>query len=929
MDKPKRRIFQEVTDLYKRLIELMDDAIYLVDPATLEIIYCNRRAVEMGGYTYDEMIQKTTLDLHPDDERHIIIEHRNNRPAPTPDGSIRDIRGVHHRRKDGTIFPVEVRSRFITLEGHSVVLSIVKDVSDRKRSETLINLRLKLLELAAANSFEDLLQKALDDIEALMDSRISFFHFVAPDQKSLRLQEWSTRTKTEFCHTESIERHYAIDQAGVWVDCARLRKPVIHNDYASLAHKKGMPQGHANVVRELTVPVIRNDRVVAILGVGNKSNDYTRDDVENLAYFADVIWEITEHKRTEMVLRESEYMFRTLTEKALVGVYIIQDGLFRYVNPLWEKIFGYSTEEVIDKMSPKDLAIPEDWSTVEQSQRRRIDGEIDSVRYEFRATTKDGRTVDLEVFGSQTLYRGQPAIIGMLVDITTRKEAEAVLMEQQDRLEALVAQRTTELARAKDQAEAANRAKSEFLAKMSHELRTPLNAILGFSGLLMRESSLNEDQAQQLDLIHTSGEHLLNLINDVLDMSKIDAGQITLNPAGFELPSLLKHIMNMFENSAKQNDLYLKLEIGPQVPRFIRCDEGKLRQVMINIIGNAIKFTSKGGITIQVASMPVHQEAPGRQRLHFAIRDTGQGIAEPLLAKVFDPFVKGGHPSGDKPGTGLGLSISRSFVRLMGGDLRAANRSEGGACLDFDIDVNVIQTPRKEHPVKRIRVKGPASDQTSRRILVVDDNDASRTLLIKLLAIAGMTTREATDGRQAVTMFQRWQPDLVFMDVRMPVMDGLEATRMIKTDPQGQKVPVIAITAHAFEEERKEILESGCDGFIRKPFDESEIFATLTDHLDVAYDYEECPPDDAQPQPADISHEQRDAKTRALPPDLIAGLRTATRSLDVAQVNAYIQQIEGLDRKTGLTFRRLSREFRFKEILDLLPASGDDTSPLM
>jgi signal transduction histidine kinase/CheY-like chemotaxis protein len=471
------------------------------------------------------------------------------------------------------------------------------------------------------------------------------------------------------------------------------------------------------------------------------------------------------------------------------------------------------------------------------------------VHYEFQSPTKDGRVVDLEAFGSKAFYHGKPAVIGTLVDITDRKKAEAELRRHQEHLEELVRERTAELALAKNQAEAANRSKSEFLANMSHELRTPLNAIMGFSGLLMRDDAINEDQAEQIGLIHTSGEHLLSLINDVLDMAKIDAGRVTLNRTGFELAPLLNRVVAMFKSGATESNLYLNLNIAPETPRFIRCDEGKLRQVLINIVGNALKFTPKGGITIAVAPVAMHGEAHGSssdphshiQKLHFEICDTGIGIPPNLLDKVFEPFVKGHSPIEGKPGTGLGLTISRDFVRLMGGELHAANRNQGGVCVDFTIQMEILEVTQPRPAPPRQRVVGLAPESAARRILVVDDNADSRLLLIHLLNIIGMQIKEASNGRQAVGLFHNWQPDLIFMDIRMPEMDGVEATLAIKATPRGRQTPIIALTAHAFEEERRRILMAGCNGFIRKPFDEAEVFDALTSHLGLSYCYESVP----------------------------------------------------------------------------------------
>jgi CheY-like chemotaxis protein len=325
------------------------------------------------------------------------------------------------------------------------------------------------------------------------------------------------------------------------------------------------------------------------------------------------------------------------------------------------------------------------------------------------------------------------------------------------------------------------------------------------------------------------------------------------------------------------------------------------------------------------ASSPIdtHQEPwSDNQKLHFVISDTGPGIDDSIITKVFEPFVKGNRSSGDKSGTGLGLTISRSFVRLMGGDLRAANQPGGGTRIDFDINIEDVDAPKEEQPRGRQKVHGLAPGQDARRILVVDDNDLSRSLLTKLLEIVGMQIHQAGDGHQALEAFHQWNPDLVFMDIRMPGMDGLEATRAIKATSKGKEIPVIAVTAQAFEEDRRQALDAGCNGFIRKPYKEYEVYDALSSHLGVVFEY--GPPTTTETALNSADEPTVDLQSVELPPQLITELRTAALLLDVQHVNACVDKITSHDRVIGKHLQQLSDKFRFDKILEAIPPAKSE-----
>jgi light-regulated signal transduction histidine kinase (bacteriophytochrome)/CheY-like chemotaxis protein len=452
--------------------------------------------------------------------------------------------------------------------------------------------------------------------------------------------------------------------------------------------------------------------------------------------------------------------------------------------------------------------------------------------------------------------------------------------------------------RARATADAANRAKSQFLANMSHELRTPLNAILGFAQVMARDSSLSPEQKEHLDIIGHSGEHLLSLINDVLEMSKIEAGRATLNENNFDLYRLLCSIQEMLDVRVKAKDLQLLVERAPNVPQYIHTDESKLRQVLINLLGNAIKFTEQGQIWLRVFS-PMKEQGTGgnlkvKEQIYFEVEDTGPGIAPDDLEYLFDAFSQTESGRNSQEGTGLGLSIARRFVRLMGGEIAVESTLGEGSTFKFDILISPVtasDVPASK-PSRRAIALEPG--QPTVRILVVEDKPANRQLLVKMLAPLGFAVREATNGQEAIAICQEWLPHLIWMDMRMPVMDGYAATREIKSRWGARSPIIIALTANAFEEERQEALAIGCDDFIRKPCQEEIVFAKIAEYLGVKYTYADLTKGSGELKPMiSSSGDSTSTSTESLPLKiLVADDNALNRTL-------LLQMLEHLGHKAG------------------------------
>ncbi len=465
----------------------------------------------------------------------------------------------------------------------------------------------------------------------------------------------------------------------------------------------------------------------------------------------------------------------------------------------------------------------------------------------------------------------------------------------------------------KERAEAANLAKSAFLARMSHELRTPMNAILGFAEILRRDTSITSSQQENLRIISNSGKHLLSLINDVLDMAKIDAGRMTLENSAFDLHHMVQDIIDLMGPRAEAKNLAMVLDQSTDLPRFVNADETKLRQILINLVGNAIKFTDQGSITLLLHAQPDNgSELP---LLLLEVADTGIGISAADREVVFDPFIQVSSLKHQK-GTGLGLAITRKFVELMGGKISVQSALGKGSIFRVEIPIELAKESEVNTLTDRGRIVGLTQGQPEYRILIVEDQAENSELLRQMLEPVGFQVRVAEDGMLGVKMFETWRPHFIWMDIRMPVMDGLEATRRIRTLEGGRNVRIVAVTASVFKEEIDNVKVAGMDDLIRKPFQADAIYDCLEKHLGVTYIREEATPA-SEKQTA--SPQWREA-LKSLPETLQGELADALVTLNADRISAAIGRIAELNPALGEMLEQKAGQFNYTEIMNGLKA---------
>jgi PAS domain S-box-containing protein len=870
---------------YRTLFDGVPVGLYRSTPAG-ELVNANLALVEMLGYPSRE--EYLAIDLA---NPYVDAQDRVRWQAlMEQEGVVRDFE-TRLRRYDGTVIWANDTARAVKDERGQMLYyeGSLEDITERKQTaEQLRSYREHLEEEVEERTAE--LRKSEERYRTLFDGVPVGLYRTTPEGQFLDLN----LAAVQLVGYQSLDELMAeASAADMYVD------PRERARWQALMEKEG-------VVRDFEEQIRRTDGTVLWIKDTARA---VKDEQGRVLYYEGSLEDITERKQFEEEIRRQKDYFQALFANSPVAVMTADlDANVVSWNPMAERLFGYTQQEAIgrhiDELVANDPVVREE--ALSYTQQLQTTGRIQATT---KRTRKDGSLVDVEVLVLPVIVAGQEAgYIGIYYDIG-------------------------ELQQARREAEAANQAKSTFLANMSHELRTPLNAILGFSQLMDGDPNLTDEQQENLEIINRSGEHLLALINDVLEMSKIEAGRVTLQESRFDLHGLLDSLEEMFRLRAEDRGLTLSLHRAENVPRHVVTDEGKLRQVLSNLLGNAVKFTKEGAVMLRVSALLPALPCPsGRELLHFEVEDTGPGIAPEELAAVFEPFVQAASqrdlvPTEAREGTGLGLSISRQFVRLMGGDITASSELAQGSLFQFDVQVGLAAATEAKEPRPGRRVLGMAPDQRAAdgrpfRLLVVEDEETNRRLLVKLLESLGFEVQEAADGQQALEVWERWQPHLIWMDMRMPVMDGHKATQQIKATPKGQAAVVIALTATAFEEDREQILLEGCDDFVRKPFRKDEIYDMLSKHLGVRFLYDEEPAPAPQAGPAQTAYVPSAKALAALPAGWLADLQQATTRADLHLILHLAGRIREYDAALADGLADLARNYEYKTILTLIEQAG-------
>jgi len=777
----------------KMLFESSKDGIVVLDQ-TGNVVEANPSFARMIGYSLEETTQLNVADWEAAWTRE---EVRQKFAELNP---CSDTFETRHRRKDGSVYDVEISANGVSWDGQIVYFCICRDITDRKQTD----LDLQRLSVVLSNAVEGI---------ARLDDRGRYL---------------------------MVNQSYAEALGYTCTDMIGMAWPVtVHPDEHEkmmAAYQQMLKQGKV----EAETKGVRKDGSIfykqVVMVADYRATGY--GDPQQLMGHYCFMKDITDRKQVEAALRASEHRYATLAEISPVGVFHDDaSGKLIYANRRWSEITGLTLQESLgdgwtraihpDHRDRVFTAWNRDAERGTKHQHetcmQRPDGSIRWVYCQAeRETDAEGRLI---------------GFVGTITDITALKQIEI------------------ELQQAKEAAETANRAKSKFLANMSHELRTPLNAILGFSQLMAHDVSLTAEHKQHLSIINNSGEHLLSLINDILEMSKVEAGRISLKQESFDLYQLLDNLEQMLRLKSTNKNLILTFQRPSDLPQYITTDKNKLQQVLLNLLNNAIKFTHQGEIILQVSwsiDRNVRQETDYKEPeettqkplvLNFEIKDSGDGIAPEEIKHLFNAFVQTQTGQRANEGTGLGLVISRHFVNLMGGDITVHSIVGQGSIFAFNITVREAEGTHLSSLIGDRPIR-PLPQHQSYRILIVEDLLDNRQLLIKLLTLIGFTVCEAKNGQEAIAFWANWKPHLILMDLQMPVMDGFEAIRQIRslealqvqTGAASLPTKIIALTADAFEETRLAALSVGCDDFVRKPFQKDLFLTKIAKHLKIQYE---------------------------------------------------------------------------------------------
>lgn len=857
---------------YQNLFENSIDGIYKSTPEG-KFIEVNFSLVKMLGYDSKEDLLAIDIksQLYFDIiDRESTIQWRDN-------GEVE----MHRiRKKDGSSIWIEDYGKNITDSNGTILYyeGIIRDVSERIKANQIQKVLLKISQegykIQNLKNFNEFIKNELGQ---LIDTTNFYIAFYNEDKQTISIP---------FISGEDADEEFPVGKSMTGYLIKR-NKPFL---VKSKEYNKLIESGEIELIGTfpkvwLGVPLRVNEKVIGAIVVQSydDKNAYQQSDIELLEFVSSHISLAVQRKKIEYEVIISKQVLRNVLDNIPIRVYWKDvDSKFLGCNAAFLNEMSIDSENEI--LGKTDFDIHE---RIEAEKYRADEVAImlsgkSKLKYQ-ESNTRTGKerwvlTSKLPFFDENNKVIG---IIGTSDDITDRIETEIMLKK------------------ATEEAIAANLSKSTFLSNMSHEIRTPMNAILGYSQLLQDDDNLTKAQQESLKTINKSGEHLLELINDILDMSKIEAGRITLNPSDFNFMELLKEVEQLFKIKANQKNIDLSFTIAKNVPKAIYADESKIKQVIINLIGNSLKFTTEGFVKVSV-------EKRNDNMIQIKIKDSGKGILKEEQEAIFRPFEQSKNDRQLEGGTGLGLAISKKFSNLMEGDITVESEYQKGAEFTFSFkylegNESIFKSDREE-----LQIASLSPEMKGLKVAIVDDRFENRDILYKKLDPLGFDTRMAENGKEAVELYKLWKPDIILMDVVMPVMNGVEATRQILEIAGNHEVKIFVVSASALESEQKEIMEIGATVFIKKPVIFNLLLAEMHNKAGVKFIYKD--------------EEKKELTKDSIPSDVPDYLKV--KFLEAASEGDFMllqDLLEMLEKETGKTFKFIENcinEMEFESIIN-------------
>ncbi|HSR11315.1 MAG TPA: PAS domain S-box protein, partial [Thermodesulfobacteriota bacterium] len=850
--------------------------------------YINPAMAEIFGYSPGEMIGMTPRDIVQQSDHGMVGENIRRRITGEVPAMRYEVRGRH---KNGSTRDVEVLGTTLMINGRPALVGTLVDITERKQAA-----------------------------DALRQSEERYR--VAEKLQEMGHYEWDAAGNVIIA-SPTLETIHGLKPGGFSGGIETWLQMVHPGDRSRVERLISDAFREKRTEEEFEFRIVRPDGEVRFL-LARAIATYDVD--QDPARVFGAMLDITERKNAETALAESQAQILALfdsTDDFIWSVDPERFGLITFNRGLSDYFFSRRGMEIQAGMTPDDLFPPESgyagqWC--EMYRRALSEGPYETEYLASAGTNylllsmfplkREGKIFGISVFGK---------------DITEKRKSEGELKKYREHLEEMIRERTAELVVAKEQAEAADRAKSVFLANMSHELRTPLASILGICELLERDRGFSEEHGTFLKILGGAGRTLFDLIDDVLELSKIDAGQAILNVAPLDLRRFLQDLAGSLTSRVEKKGLALALEYDGALPQYVRTDGPKIRHILLNLLTNAIKFTDKGRVVLRAkrTQPPGKGGAVAALPIAFEVEDTGIGIPAEEQERIFDSFVQVNPSRKPSGGVGLGLAISRKLAVLLGGEITVISEVAKGSVFTLNLEVQ----PAEESEPPRVpavrRVTGLAPGQPVYSLLIVDDNLESRLLLRELLKPLGFKVAEAAGGREGVDLFCRESPSLVWMDIRMPGMDGYEAASRIreaeKEKGAGIRTPIIAFTAGVMEKMESSPLARVFDDWVYKPFREEEIFAKLEMHLAVRFVFQpeaDRPP--ARRQGAEDRGGLTPADMRKLPADWLRGFSRLLKTGRSKPLFDMVGQIKGEHGETARLLGDLILKHNFELLFPLM-----------